>query len=93
MLGVNGKTLEIVGTDISGLTFYGQMFKKVHSRVPEKEENARNVQTFLGKCRLMRNEESFPGTLENVLRNEEPQTHFRNMCFQPPTRWKNNNCA
>lgn len=59
MLGVNGKTLEIVGTDISGLTFYGQMFKKVHSRVPEKEENARNVQTFLGKCRLMRNEDSF----------------------------------
>ena len=92
VIGVNGKTLEIVGTDISRLAFYGQMFKKVHSRVQEKEENAWNVKTFLGKCRLMRNEESFPGTLENVLRNEEPQTHFRNMCFQP-TRRKNNNYA
>lgn len=58
MLGVKGKTLEIVGTDISRLAFYGLMFKKVHSRVPE-EENAWNVQTFLGKCRLMRNEDSF----------------------------------
>lgn len=31
------------------------MFKKVHSRIPAAEVNAWNVQTFLGKCGLMRN--------------------------------------
>ena len=31
------------------------MFKKVHSRIPAEEVNAWNVQTFLGKCGLIRN--------------------------------------
>lgn len=31
------------------------MFKKVHSRIPAEEVNAWSVQTFLGKCGLMRN--------------------------------------
>ena len=31
------------------------MFKKVHSRIPTEEVNAWSVQTFLGKCGLIRN--------------------------------------
>ena len=31
------------------------MFKKVHSRIPAEEVNAWSVQTFLGKCGLIRN--------------------------------------
>ena len=31
------------------------MFKKVHSRIHEEEVNAWNIQTFLGKCGLIRN--------------------------------------
>lgn len=31
------------------------MFKKVHSRIPADEVNAWSVQTFLGKCGLIRN--------------------------------------
>ena len=31
------------------------MFKKVHSRIPAEEVNAWNIQTFLGKCGLIRN--------------------------------------
>lgn len=32
-----------------------KMFKKVHSRIPESEVNAWDIQTFLGKCGLTRN--------------------------------------
>ena len=31
------------------------MFKKVHSRIPEAEVNAWTVETFLGKCGIMKN--------------------------------------
>ena len=31
------------------------MFKKVHSRIPAEEVNAWSIQTFLGKCGLIRN--------------------------------------
>lgn len=32
-----------------------KMFKKVHSRIPEAEVNAWNVETFLSKCGIMKN--------------------------------------